>query len=106
MSNIDKRALCERYPPQPVPECHIRGAEMTVQRISASRITFGSTGATYDDAGYHYVEGRSMADYHYEQSRFIVVDVSDPDVLAQLDEQKDGEPRLHIKAAPQQEMKP
>ena len=47
-----------------------------------------------------------MADYHYEQSRFIVVDVSDPDVLALLDEPKDGEPRLHIIAAPQQEMKP
>lgn len=53
MSNIDKRALRERYSPQPVPEYHICGAEMTVQRISASRITYGSTGPTYDDAGYH-----------------------------------------------------
>lgn len=86
MTALNKQALRERYSPQPVPKCHICGAEMTVQRISASRITYGCTGATYDDAGYHYAEGRSIADYHYEQSRFIVVDVSDPDVLALLDE--------------------
>lgn len=34
----------------------------------------------------HYAEGRSIADDHYEQSRVTVVDVSDPDVLALLDE--------------------
>ncbi|EJX3964700.1 ead/Ea22-like family protein, partial [Salmonella enterica] len=44
------------------------------------------TGATYDDKGCHYAEGRSIADDHYEQSRVTVVDVSDPDVLALLDE--------------------
>ncbi|QLN20061.1 ead/Ea22-like family protein [Escherichia coli] len=86
MSNIDKQALRERYSPQPIPKCHICGAEMTVQRMSASRITYGCTGATYDDNGCHYVEGRSIADDHYEQSRITVVDVSDPDVLALLDE--------------------
>ncbi|WP_258229448.1 ead/Ea22-like family protein [Salmonella enterica] len=86
MSNIDKRALRERYSPKPVPECHICGEEMTIQRISASRITYGCTGATYDDKGCHYAEGRSIADDHYEQSRVTVVDVSDPDVLALLDE--------------------
>lgn len=59
---------------------------MTIQRISASRITYGCTGATYDDKGCHYAEGRSIADDHYEQSRVTVVDVSDPDVLALLDE--------------------
>lgn len=86
MSNIDKQALRERYSPQPAPECHICGAEMTIQRISASRITYGCTGATYDDKGCHYAEVRSIADDHYEQSRVTVVDVSDPDVLALLDE--------------------
>ncbi|EBC6125678.1 ead/Ea22-like family protein [Salmonella enterica] len=86
MSNIDKQALRERYSPKPVPKCHICGEEMTIQRISASRITYGCTGATYDDKGCHYAEGRSIADDHYEQSRVTVVDVSDPDVLALLDE--------------------
>ncbi|AXC76891.1 ead/Ea22-like family protein [Salmonella enterica] len=84
--NIDKQALRERYSPKPVPECHICGEEMTIQRMSASRITYGCTGATYDDKGCHYAEGRSIADDHYEQSRVTVVDVSDPDVLALLDE--------------------
>lgn len=84
--NIDKQALRERYSPKPVPECHICGEEMTIQRISASRITYGCTGATYDDKGCHYAEGRSIADDHYEQSRVTVVDVSNPDVLALLDE--------------------
>ncbi|ECP6596966.1 ead/Ea22-like family protein, partial [Salmonella enterica] len=86
MSNINKQALRERYSPKPVPECHICGEEMTIQRMSASRITYGCTGATYDDKGCHYAEGRSIADDHYEQSRVTVVDVSDPDVLALLDE--------------------
>ncbi|EAQ4533052.1 ead/Ea22-like family protein [Salmonella enterica] len=86
MSNIDKQALRERYSPKPVPECHICGKEMTIQRMSASRITYGCMGATYDDKGCHYAEGRSIADDHYEQSRVTVVDVSDPDVLALLDE--------------------
>ncbi|EBU9233398.1 hypothetical protein DMO44_22785 [Salmonella enterica subsp. enterica serovar Ndolo] len=83
---IDKQALRERYSPKPAPECHICGAEMTIQRMSASRITYGCTGATYDDKGCHYAEGRSIADDHYEQSRVTVVDVSDPNVLALLDE--------------------
>ncbi|EEG8881859.1 protein Ead [Salmonella enterica] len=86
MSNIDKQALRERYSPKPAPECHICGKEMTIQRMSASRITYGCTGATYDDKGCHYAEGRSIADDHYEQSRVTVVDVSDPDVLALLEE--------------------
>lgn len=81
-----KQALRERYSPQSVPNCHICGAEMTVQRMSASRITYGCSGANYDDKGCHYAEGRSIADDHYEQSRVTIVDVSDPDVLALLDE--------------------
>ncbi|MDH0387985.1 ead/Ea22-like family protein [Citrobacter freundii] len=86
MTALNKQALRERYSSQPVPKCHICGAEMTVQRMSASRITYGCTGATYDDKGCHYAEGRSIADDHYEQSRVTVVDVSDPEVLAMLDE--------------------
>ncbi|EKD5910576.1 ead/Ea22-like family protein [Salmonella enterica subsp. enterica serovar Newport] len=86
MTALNKQALRERYSPKPVPECHICGKEMTVQRISSSRTTYGCTGATYDDNGCHYTEGRSIADDHYEQSRVTVVDVSDPDVLALLDE--------------------
>lgn len=90
---IDKQALRERYSPQPVPKCHICGTEMTVQRMSASRITYGCTGATYDDTGCHYAAGRSIADDHYEQSRVTIVDVSDPDVLALLDELEAAEKR-------------
>ncbi|EJJ4038115.1 ead/Ea22-like family protein [Salmonella enterica] len=83
MSNIDKQALRERYSPKPVPECHICGEEMTIKRISASRITYGCTGE--GDDGY-FKFGRTFADEHYEKSRVTVVDVSDPDVLALLDE--------------------
>ncbi|EAA6918724.1 ead/Ea22-like family protein [Salmonella enterica subsp. enterica] len=94
MSNIDKQALRERYSPKPVPECHICGKEMTIQRMSASRITYGCTGATYDDKGCHYAEGRSIADDHYEQSRVTIVDVSDPDVLELLDELEKAREKL------------
>ncbi|ELG5682017.1 ead/Ea22-like family protein [Salmonella enterica] len=83
MSNIDKQALRERYSPRPVPKCHICGEEMTIQRISASRITYGCTGEGND--GY-FKFGRTFADEHYEKSRVTVVDVSDPDVLELLDE--------------------
>ncbi|EHB2286819.1 ead/Ea22-like family protein [Salmonella enterica subsp. enterica serovar Panama] len=83
MSNIDKQALRERYSPKPVPKCHICGEEMTIQRISASRITYGCTGE--GDDGY-FKFGRTFADEHYEKSCVTVVDVSDPDVLALLDE--------------------
>ncbi|ECQ9892492.1 ead/Ea22-like family protein [Salmonella enterica] len=83
MSNIDKRALRERYSPKPVPKCHICGEEMTIQRMSASRITYGCTGE--GDDGY-FKFGRTFADEHYEKSRVTVVDVSDQDVLALLDE--------------------
>ncbi|MDM4191151.1 ead/Ea22-like family protein [Klebsiella oxytoca] len=72
----------QRYRPTEVPECHICGAEMTIQRMSASRITYGCAGAIYDETGCHYAEGRSLADDHYAESRITVVDASDPDVLA------------------------
>ncbi|EAR9234083.1 ead/Ea22-like family protein, partial [Salmonella enterica subsp. enterica serovar Mbandaka] len=83
MTALNKQALRERYSPKPVPKCHICGEEMTIQRISASRITYGCTGEGND--GY-FKFGRTFADEHYEKSRVTVVDVSDPDVLALLDE--------------------
>lgn len=83
MSKIDYQALRERYSPKPVPECHICGKEMTIQHMSASRITYGCTGEGND--GY-FKFGRTFADEHYEKSRVTVVDVSDPDVLELLDE--------------------
>ncbi|WP_431642136.1 ead/Ea22-like family protein [Enterobacter hormaechei] len=80
------QALRERYTPKPVPKCHICGATMTIGAASASRIVYGCTGATHDEAGCHYAPGRSIADDHYAQSRVTVADVSDPDVIALLDE--------------------
>ncbi|EHT9904973.1 ead/Ea22-like family protein [Klebsiella oxytoca] len=71
----------QRYRQTEVPKCHICSAEMTIQRISASRITYGCAGAIYDETGCHYAEGRSLADDHYAESRITVVDVNDPDVL-------------------------
>ncbi|HIH3675553.1 TPA: ead/Ea22-like family protein [Escherichia coli] len=88
MSKIDYQALRERYSPQPVPKCRICGDEMTVQRICGRHITYGCTGATYDDKGCYYAEGRSIADDHYGLSRVTVIDVSDPEVLALLDERE------------------
>ncbi|HBY5253884.1 TPA: ead/Ea22-like family protein [Klebsiella pneumoniae] len=71
----------QRYRPTSAPKCHICGIEMTIQRMSASRITYGCSGATYDETGCHYAPGRSIADDHYAESRITVVDTSDPDVL-------------------------
>ncbi|RDR25280.1 hypothetical protein C3995_01866 [Escherichia marmotae] len=88
MSKIDYQALRERYSPQPVPKCRICGHEMTVQRICGRHITYGCTGATYDDKGCYYAEGRSIADDHYGLSRVTVIDVSDPEVLALLEERE------------------
>ncbi|HAV1843511.1 TPA: ead/Ea22-like family protein [Enterobacter hormaechei subsp. xiangfangensis] len=86
MSNIEKQALRKRYSAKPTPKCDICGAKMTIQRMSGSRVTYGCSGAIYDETGCHYAEGRSLADDHYEQSRVTVTDESDPDVLALLDE--------------------
>lgn len=72
----------QRYTPIAAPKCHICGAEMSIGAMSASRIVYVCSGATYVDAGCHYAPGRSIADDHYAQSRVTVVDVSDPDVLA------------------------
>lgn len=94
MSNIDKQALRKRYSAKPTPKCDICGAKMTIQRMSGSRVTYGCSGAIYDDTGCHYAEGRSLADDHYGQSRVTVTDESDPDVLALLDELEAAEKRI------------
>ncbi|MEA9015827.1 ead/Ea22-like family protein [Salmonella enterica] len=75
----------QRYSPVAAPKCHICGAEMTIGAMSASRIVYACSGATYDDVGCHYAPGRSIADEHYAQSRVTVVDISDPDVVALLE---------------------
>ncbi|EMO4265474.1 ead/Ea22-like family protein [Enterobacter hormaechei] len=93
MSNIEKQALRKRYSAKPTPKCDICGARMTMQRMSGSRVTYGCSGAIYDETGCHYAEGRSLADDHYEQSRVTVTDESDPDVLALLDELEAAERR-------------
>ncbi|WP_130945711.1 ead/Ea22-like family protein [Klebsiella quasipneumoniae] len=84
----------QRYRPTEVPKCHICGAEMTIQRMSASRITYGCAGAIYDETGCHYAEGRSLADDHYAESRITVVDVSDPDVLAVVEALEKAQKRI------------
>lgn len=94
MSNIDKQALRERYSAKPTPKCDICGAQMTIQRMSGSRVTYGCSGAIYDETGCHYADGRSLGDDHYEQSRVTVTDESDPDVLALLDELEAKDRRL------------
>ncbi|QLX99162.1 ead/Ea22-like family protein [Enterobacter sp. RHBSTW-00593] len=94
MSNIDKQSLRERYSAKPIPKCHICGTEMTIQRMSGSRVTYGCSGAIYDETGCHYADGRSLADDHYEQSRVTVTDESDPDVLALQDELEAAEKRI------------
>lgn len=99
MSNIDKQALRERYSAKPTPKCDICGAKMTIQRMSGSRVTYGCSGAIYDENGCHYADGRSLADDHYEQSRVTVTDESDPDVLALLDELEAAEKRIAELAA-------
>ncbi|HDU1493014.1 TPA: ead/Ea22-like family protein [Klebsiella pneumoniae] len=83
----------QRYRPTLVPKCHICGVEMTIQRMSAGRITYGCSGATYDETGCHYAPGRSIADDHYAESRITVVDTSDPDVLTLVEKLEKAQQR-------------
>lgn len=89
----------QRYRPTLAPKCHFCGVEMTIQRMSASRITYGCAGAFYDETGCHYAEGRSLADDHYAESRITVVDVSDPDVLAMVEALEKAQSRDVIQSA-------
>ncbi|HIC8858158.1 TPA: ead/Ea22-like family protein [Klebsiella pneumoniae] len=84
----------QRYRPTLAPKCHVCGVEMTIQRMSASRITYGCAGAIYDETSCHYAEGRSLADDHYAESRITVVDVSDPDVLAMVEALEKAQQRI------------
>ena len=92
MSEIDYQALRERYSPKPVPECSVCGDEMSIQRISGAHVVYACSGE--GDDGYFKI-GRTFADEHYEESRVTVVDDSDPDVIALLDELEAAKSKLN-----------
>ncbi|EFO9274569.1 DUF551 domain-containing protein [Escherichia coli] len=92
MSKIDYQALRERYSPKPVPECSVCGEEMSIQRISGAHVVYACSGE--GDDGYFKI-GRTFADEHYEESRVTVVDDSDPDVIALLDELEAAKSKLN-----------
>ncbi|EFH0539754.1 TPA: ead/Ea22-like family protein [Escherichia coli] len=92
MSKIDYQALRERYSPKPVPECSVCGEEMSIQRISGAHVVYACSGE--GDDGYFKI-GRTFADEHYEKSRVTVVDDSDPDVIALLDELEAAKSKLN-----------
>ncbi|RHJ10337.1 ead/Ea22-like family protein [Escherichia coli] len=83
MSEINYLALRERYSPKPAPRCPVCGEEMSIQRISGAHVVYACSGE--GDDGYFKI-GRTFADEHYEKSRVTVVDDSDPDVIALLEE--------------------
>ncbi|WP_089580112.1 ead/Ea22-like family protein, partial [Escherichia coli] len=92
MSKIDYQTLRERYSPKPVPECSVCGEEMSIQRISGAHVVYACSG--YGDDG-DFKIGRTLADEHYEKSRVTVVDDSDPDVIALLDELEAAKSKLN-----------
>ncbi|HEI3789528.1 TPA: ead/Ea22-like family protein [Escherichia coli] len=92
MSEIDYQALRERYSPKPVPECSVCGEEMSIQRISGAHVTYACS--SYGGDG-DFKIGRTLADEHYEKSRVTVVDDSDPDVIALLDELEAAKSKLN-----------
>lgn len=83
MNEIYYLTLRERYSPKPAPKCSVCGEEMSIQRISGAHVVYACSGE--GDDGYFKI-GRTFADEHYEKSRVTVVDASDPDVIALLDE--------------------
>lgn len=74
----------KRYTTEPVPECHICGGELTLQRAGGGSLAYACTGVTYDEDGAHYAPGRNIADDHYAQSRWVTRG-GDSDVLVLLD---------------------
>lgn len=92
MSKIDYQALRERYSPKPVPECSVCGEEMSIQRISGAHVVYACS--SYGGDG-DFKIGRTLADEHYEKSRVTVVDDSDPDVIALLDELEAAKSKLN-----------
>ncbi|EEY2774890.1 ead/Ea22-like family protein [Escherichia coli] len=83
MNEIYYLTLRERYSPKPAPKCSVCDEEMSIQRISGAHVVYACSGE--GDDGYFKI-GRTFADEHYEKSRVTVVDDSDPDVIALLDE--------------------
>ncbi|EEQ9432758.1 ead/Ea22-like family protein [Escherichia coli] len=92
MIEIDYQALRKRYSPKPVPECSVCGEEMSIQRISGAHVTYACS--SYGGDG-DFKIGRTLADEHYEKSRVTVVDDSDPDVIALLDELEAAKSKLN-----------
>ncbi|EET5990281.1 ead/Ea22-like family protein [Escherichia coli] len=92
MSKIDYQTLRERYSPKPVPECSVCGEEMSIQRISGAHVVYACS--SYGGDG-DFKIGRTLADEHYEKSRVTVVDGSDPDVIALLDELEAAKSKLN-----------
>ncbi|BAX13521.1 TPA: ead/Ea22-like family protein [Escherichia coli] len=92
MSKIDYQTLRERYSPKPVPECSVCGEEMSIQRISGAHVVYACS--SYGGDG-DFKIGRTLADEHYEKSRVTVVDDSDPDVIALLDELETAKSKLN-----------
>ncbi|GCY49200.1 ead/Ea22-like family protein [Escherichia coli] len=92
MSKIDYQTLRERYSPKPVPECSVCGEEMSIQRISGAHVVYACS--SYGGDG-DFKIGRILADEHYEKSRVTVVDDSDPDVIALLDELEAAKSKLN-----------
>ncbi|ECE1043694.1 ead/Ea22-like family protein [Escherichia coli] len=92
MSKIDYQTLRERYSPKPVPECSVCGEEMSIQRISGAHVVYACS--SYGGDG-DFKIGRTLADEHYEKSRVTVVDDSDPDVIALLDELEAAKSKLN-----------
>ncbi|EFA2512673.1 ead/Ea22-like family protein [Escherichia coli] len=65
---------------------------MSIQRISGAHVVYACSGE--GDDGYFKI-GRTFADEHYEESRVTVVDDSDPDVIALLDELEAAKSKLN-----------
>ncbi|HAX9548580.1 ead/Ea22-like family protein [Escherichia coli] len=92
MNEIYYLTLRERYSPKPAPKCSVCGEEMSIQRISGAHVVYACSGE--GDDGYFKI-GRTFADEHYEKSRVTVVDDSDPDVIALLDELEAAKSKLN-----------
>ncbi|HGC4300884.1 TPA: ead/Ea22-like family protein [Escherichia coli] len=92
MNEIYYLTLRERYSPKPAPKCSVCGEEMSIQRISGAHVVYACSGE--GDDGYFKI-GRTFADEHYEESRVTVVDDSDPDVIALLDELEAAKSKLN-----------
>ena len=102
MSNIDKQARAElrkRYTPPEIPKCCICGAALSVQSCGGGEPTvYACDGYEPDPDNPGHVRraaGRSVADRHYDMSRYIDwLKGGDPEVIALLDELEAAEKRI------------